>query len=118
MDVEDVKKAWPKLIEAVKADNPVAATFLRAMLPQSVEGKIVRIQAQYELHRNYFEKHENQSVIKQGLESLLSTKLEIRTALADAAPGASVKDRIVQQEKELLSTVQEVFASKPVEQNI
>ena len=102
---------WPELIQAIKKNNPVASTFLRAMDPTSVEGNAVKVQAFYALHRNFFDKKENKEPIETALSELLGKQVIIRCFMAEAGPATAVtiQQRRQKQETELLNTVQEAF---------
>lgn len=109
--VSNIKKIWPQLIDQIKIKNPIAATFLRAMIVKEATKEIVRIEAQYELHRNYFEKSENKLMLQQALGDLLKQKITIRISLPEQIMNTSVQDRMIMQENNLLNAVQEVFGN-------
>ncbi len=114
--IVEVSGIWQQLIQNVKSANPVAATFLRAMEPMGLEGSILRIQAYYQLHHNYFEKEENKKPIEDALQKLLSVPVTIRivfTGKNGQQHGVSAQNK---QEENLLSAVQEVFGSEATKQ--
>lgn len=107
---EEIKAIWPQLITAVKNDNPVAATFLRAMEPAAFDGSIVRIQAFYALHRNFFDKDVNRAIIERGLSGILGKTVSVQCFFTDAKSATSAGTPPQrQQEAELLQAVKEVF---------
>jgi DNA polymerase-3 subunit gamma/tau len=109
--LEEARAAWPKLIEAMRKTNPVAATFLRAMEPASVEGDILRVQASYSLHRNFFDKAENIQPLEKILNSLIPQPLKIQCFLNEegSRPSTSSGQARSQSESNLLAAVKEVF---------
>jgi DNA polymerase-3 subunit gamma/tau len=110
--VGEVVEAWPKLILAIREKNPVSSTFIRAMEPVAVEGSVVRLQAFYALHKNFFEKPENRLPMEQALSEILGTKLELRCFMADAATAAPLQAQKQQkQSNDLLAAVQNAFGT-------
>jgi len=108
--VDRVKKIWPELIAAVKSHNPVASTFLRAMQPIAIDGQVLRVAAQYTLHRNFFEKEENRKPLEKTLGQLLTQDVEVRVSLDENGTAAAHPPR-EKQAAELLATVKEVFGT-------
>lgn len=96
-------KVWPQLITNVKAKNPVASTFLRAIEPMSVNGEVVTVRVQYAIHRNFFEKPDNRALLEEELGKLLNQTVTIRFQLEENSPDTR------QQEEDLYQTVKEVF---------
>ncbi len=110
---EQVKNIWPQLIANIKAKNPVAATFLRAIEPQAVEGNNVRLRASYALHRNFFDKPENKALIEGILSELVGVPLTINCFIDQPISGSSVtwSPTQPQPEQDLLAAVKEVFGT-------
>lgn len=98
-----LSKVWPQLIVSVKARNPVASTFLRAIEPTGITGEVVTVRVQYALHRNFFEKPDNRVLVEEELGKLLGQTVTIRFQLEENSPGTR------QQEEDLYQTVKEVF---------
>lgn len=117
-DVEKVQKVWDQLIQNVKAKNPVASTFLRAVHPIERKGGTVTVRVQYALHRNFFEKPENKKLVDEELGKLLGGEVDVRYQLEEAAitpgiavaPASAASAVAAKQEEELYQTVKEVFA--------
>lgn len=116
--VSQVQKIWDQLIQNVKAKNPVASTFLRAVHPIERKGETVTVRVQYALHRNFFEKPENKKLVDEELGKLLGGKVDVHYQLEEAAitpgiviaPAAAAGAVAAKQEEELYQTVKEVFA--------
>ena len=110
--IEQVQNIWSRLIDAVKGDNPVAATFLRAMQPRATGGNLITLEARYVLHRNYFEKPANRLIISKALAKLLGMEVRVRCDLSDSASNPArpktVKERD-KQEAELVAAGKDVF---------
>lgn len=99
-----VQAVWPELIQKMRAINPVASTFLRALAVAGVAGRTVRLKAQYALHSNFFTKPENKQGLETALSELLPQPVTVQLELvAPAAPPAT--------EENLLAAVKEVFAT-------
>ncbi len=111
--ITEITRLWPQLIEKIKAQNPVAATFLRAIEPAVVEGSTVKLNAQFSLHLNFFSKPDNQKLVEQTLSHLSDKKLtvvfQLNSNVTSYAPPAEQNH---QKEEELLKNVQEVFGVK------
>ena len=112
VELDTIKSAWSALIDAVKKENPVAATFLRAMEPDGVDGSAVRVMAHYELHRNFFEKSPNREPVEHALSEALGTPVTIRVSFDGVNGSAEAKQKKTNQENELLETVKEVFGEQ------
>lgn len=115
VSLEQIKGVWPQIIAAVKNHNSVASTFLRAMEPGLIEGNVVKIRAKYALHRNFFDKPDNQAMLAQVLKDLLQIEVSVRCFLEEpnlttrpiAQPSTSTASSELA--PELLATVKEVF---------
>lgn len=108
VSVEKVKEVWPQVIDAAKGFNPVSSTFLRAVEPVEVQDSVVRLRAQYALHRTFFEKPENKEPVEEALSKIIHIKVSIRCFLDEGMsqqPVANTRS----QEKELVAAVKEVF---------
>lgn len=113
--VEKVNAAWPEVISHMKKKNPVAATFLRAVNPQSVEGNILKLRANFALHRNFFDKPDNQKALEEVLANVVGEPLRIRCFLDQPITGSSMTwsaSPTKQAQADLLAAVKEVFGSK------
>ncbi|MEX1997529.1 MAG: DNA polymerase III subunit gamma/tau [Candidatus Andersenbacteria bacterium] len=108
--LEQVRSVWPQIIEIVKTKNPVAGTFLRAIQPVDITGTTVRLQANYALHRNFFDKPDNQTLVRQSLSQLLRVEIGVTCFLqGEAITKASWSPAKPQAEQDLLAAVKEVF---------
>ena len=104
--LKKVTAAWPKLIEAVKTTNPVAATFLRALQPISYSNGIVQLEARYALHRTFFERPDNQKLLDEKLSEVVGEAVTVRCVLVEPAATASPRAHV---EHDLVSAVKDVF---------
>lgn len=113
VNVDQVKSVWPKLIEEVKKDNPVAATFLRAVEPTVGGDRAVTIRAQYTLHHTFFDKPDSKKLIAAVLSKLLGKEVSVTCVLDEAGAGRepSMVERRRQHEEKFQQTVREVFGS-------
>lgn len=116
--VEQISAAWPQIIAKMKEKNPVAATFLRAISPQSVDGSTVRLRANFALHRNFFDKPNNQKELSEIISTIVGKPLTIRCFLDQPVTGSNVSwsaSAPAKQEEvgqDLLKAVQEVFGTE------
>lgn len=108
-DVTTVTKLWPGLIEAIKKENPVAATFLRALRPISYQNGLIQIEARYALHRTFFDKPENMQLLTRTLSNLLGTEVSVRWVMQETPNSTPANGDPQAQEQALISAVKEVF---------
>lgn len=106
----DIKKTWPRLIESVKAKNPVAATFLRAIEPADMTDDVLTVKAHYSLHKTFFDKIDNKQMITEELGKLLQANITMSFVLEEAEtesipPTARRNER----EDKFVAAVREVF---------
>lgn len=122
-DISQIQQVWPQLIEAMKAANPVASTFLRAVEPMSIQNETVTIYAYYPIHRNFLEKPEHKQSIERHLRTFLNIDVRIRCELHEQKPNASLRTlgipAAVGQSKQpndtIYQTVKEIFGEALVE---
>jgi DNA polymerase-3 subunit gamma/tau len=110
--LQTIIKLWPKLIEKVKVENPVAATFLRALKPTSWREEIVEVEAHYSLHRSFFEREDNQELVDTSLSELVGSPITVRCILKErnhGTPYSSAPSQRQEHEQDLISVVKEVF---------
>ena len=113
VDMEKLREVWPQVIERVKIDNPVASTFLRAVKITDIKGTTVTVQAQYTLHRNFFENDQNRGLVNQALSDLLEIEgMRVVCILDDGLEKQkmpALSEQRKQQDDQFLQAVQEVF---------
>ncbi len=110
VSIQKITEGWPSVIEAIKGKNPVGATFLRATEPVACEGKVITLQVQFPLHKNFFDKPQNRILVEEALKSVFQIDLSIRCQLDENAPNPQQRQQQrEQQDTELLKNVQEVF---------
>ena len=76
--IEQATQLWSKVIDQMKAKNPVASTFLKAVSPMEVEGSTLVLRVGYPLHRTFFEKPEQKKALEDILSSLLGAPITTR----------------------------------------
>lgn len=104
--VADVQAIWPALIQNMKEGSPVSSTFLRAMEPSAVSGTVITLNAQYQLHKNFFDKAGNKAALEKALSTLLKTSVQVRCQLpapASEPPQSTVANN------DVYNAVKEVF---------
>jgi hypothetical protein len=93
-------------------ENPVAATFLRALKPTSWREEIVEVEAHYSLHRSFFEREDNQELVDTSLSELVGSPITVRCILKErnhGTPYSSAPSQRQEHEQDLISVVKEVF---------
>lgn len=114
-EVAIIKGVWEKLIQAIKKDNPVASTFLRAVEPMEVNESEITVRVSYPLHRTFFEKPTNKSMVEKTLSLLLENKTyTIRCHMeGDTAPSATKQSGAGAgaEDASLYDSVKEVFGT-------
>lgn len=108
-EVTKIIELWPQLIAKIKEENPVAATFLRALKPTGWQNGVVEMEATYALHRTFFEKPDNQQLLQTTLSELVGSPVTVRCVLRERAHTAAPGVPVQQQEQDLISAVKEVF---------
>ena len=113
VSVEALADAWPRLIAEVQKTNPVAATFLRAVHPVAVNGTRATVQAQFSLHRTFFERAEVNKLVTETLAALLGQNVALSFVLDEngSRTTASLAEQRRQHEAKFQQTVQEVFGA-------
>jgi DNA polymerase-3 subunit gamma/tau len=111
--VKAIADAWPRLIAQVQKTNPVAATFLRAVHPIAVDGTRVTIQAQFSLHRTFFERPEVSKLVTETLSTLLAQPVTLAFVLneGEGRPSPSLAEARQRHEEKFQETVKEVFGA-------
>lgn len=108
--VQAFADAWPAIIQYLRAKNPAASTFLRAMEPEALDGNKLTVRAQFGLHRSFFEKPDNQKLLAEAIEKETGSPVTIAIRLDESNPinpSAARQER----EKELITNVKEVFGA-------
>jgi DNA polymerase-3 subunit gamma/tau len=109
VSVETVRQSWPQIIHAMKAVNPVASTFLRAIEPKLVDGATLTVQAHYALHRNFFDKPQNKETLLTVVKTTLNVPLLAIRCELDAAEAATWKAAKGQAETDLYEAAKAMF---------
>ncbi|PIT97852.1 MAG: DNA polymerase III, subunit gamma and tau [Candidatus Andersenbacteria bacterium CG10_big_fil_rev_8_21_14_0_10_54_11] len=97
VSVDAVKAVWDQLIDAMKAGNPVASTFLRSVEPIKTVGNVITIHTRYALHKSYFDNPRHKKLLEEHLFRLLNTKV---TAVAILEQGSGVPPPLAEQRKQ------------------
>lgn len=104
VSMEQVNAVWPEVIQKMRAVNPVASTFLRALEITAVDDTVIKLKARYALHRNFFTKPEHRGALEAALRELLPQPMTVQVELVEPAMATAG-------ETDLLAAVKEVFAS-------
>jgi DNA polymerase III subunit gamma/tau len=110
-DLQAVIKLWPQLIDTMKKTNPVAATFLRALKPASYADGVVQAEANFALHRSFFEKPDNQKLLDAALSNLAGRPVTVRIVLREQRSAAPAGEPVQTAEHDLVSAVKDVFGA-------
>ncbi|MEX1111923.1 MAG: DNA polymerase III subunit gamma/tau [Candidatus Andersenbacteria bacterium] len=111
--VDQIKEAWPSLIDNIKKSNPVSSTFLRATEATGIDGNQISLRVQFPLHRNFFEKGENRQLVEKILSELLGQSVTVTVVLESNGKSLSeLRAEKREQEEKHLKDVQEVFGVK------
>jgi hypothetical protein len=99
------------LIATLKRENPVAATFLRAVHPVAVSGQTITVQVQFSLHLTFFEKPGMAKLIGEKLSELIGETV-IASFVLDETPAERPRQTTQQRrQEEFQQTVQEIFGT-------
>lgn len=108
-----VRAKWPEVITRVKQHNLVAATFLRSMEPEALDGERLTVRAKYSLHRVFFQKPQYGALLETHLKAVLGTPIRVQVVLAGEVKPRGVSQSSGQGAHDLLAAVKEVFGSAP-----
>jgi len=111
IQLDDVKKIWPSLINKVKDSNPVASTFLRAIEPLAVGDDVVSMRTRYSLHKNFFDNPKHKAMVEKLMSELLEHKITTKFVLDEEGPanGQTLAEQRKSSEDQFYETVKEVF---------
>ncbi|MCS7062031.1 MAG: DNA polymerase III subunit gamma/tau [Anaerolineae bacterium] len=106
-DLETLRALWKQVIQEVNQLNKPAAALLRSCRPHSVEGDIVRIQAEHELFKTRLEDPKNKTAVLNVLNRLLNKKFSLVISSAQQAQSDPTDDPVVQAAQRLGGRVRE-----------
>lgn len=102
--LKKIKSSWEAIVQAVRKDNPVASTFLRATHPFAIQDNYLTLHMQFPLHKTFFEKPANMLIVQQAIASVTSSDIRITCQLHPEGEAGG--------EQDILNTVKEVFGAK------
>ncbi len=118
--VQHLKSSWEDIVQAVRKDNPVASTFLRATHPLRIQNDTLVLSMQFPLHKTFFEKPPNALIVRQAIKDITGTDLRLaceldRNVPAPAAPRVQQSQGSANaepaQQEDIVQTVQEIFSA-------
>jgi DNA polymerase-3 subunit gamma/tau len=83
ISIEEIRKNWDSLLEAVKPMNHSVAAFLKAAQPKRIEGKNLILEVFYPFHKDKLEEHRNRQIVEQGVEKVFNGYVKIKCILGD-----------------------------------
>ncbi len=105
-----IQSSWEAIIQAVRKNNPVASTFLRATEPANLREGLLTLQMHFPLHKTFFDKADNMQLVKQAIFDTVQETVAITCILATASANPSaVREQKQSQEESHLKNIQEVF---------
>jgi DNA polymerase III subunit gamma/tau len=102
--LKKIQSSWDGVVQHIRATNPVASTFLRAVSPTAIQNGALILSMQFPLHKTFFEKPETREMVT---DVTLTCQLQ-----ASSVSGTARQEQKVNQEADLLKNVQEVFGAK------
>jgi predicted DNA-binding protein YlxM (UPF0122 family) len=105
-----IQSSWEAIIQAVRKNNPVASTFLRATEPANLREGLLTLQMHFPLHKTFFDKADNMQLVKQAIFDTVQETVAITCILATASANPSAaREQKQSQEESHLKNIQEVF---------
>jgi DNA polymerase-3 subunit gamma/tau len=116
LTLNDVEKAWPQVLELVKAKRMSLSLYLAEAEPAEVEGSVIvlGLPSEFRFHKETLEKELNKQVIEEAFTQALGIKVRVQCVVTERdgttqdadAPAASVKDEDV---PDIVSKALEIF---------
>ncbi len=116
LTLNDVEKAWPQVLELVKAKRMSLSLYLAEAEPAEVEGSVIvlGLPSEFRFHKETLEKDLNKQVIEEAFTQALGMKVRVQCVVTERdgttqdadAPAASAKDEDV---PDIVSKALEIF---------
>jgi DNA polymerase-3 subunit gamma/tau len=85
LTLNDVEKAWPQVIETVKAKRMSLSLYLAESEPAEVEGSVIvlGLPAEFRFHKETMEKDLNKQVIEEAFAQVLGRKVRVQCVVTE-----------------------------------
>jgi DNA polymerase-3 subunit gamma/tau len=111
--LKKIQSSWDGVVQHIRATNPVASTFLRAVSPTAIQNGALILSMQFPLHKTFFEKPETREMVTKAIKAVAGQDVTLTCQLqASSVSGTARQEQKVNQEADLLKNVQEVFGAK------
>ncbi|MEO6077960.1 MAG: DNA polymerase III subunit gamma/tau [Candidatus Andersenbacteria bacterium] len=108
-----IQSSWDGVVQHVRATNPVASTFLRAVSPTAIQSGALILSMQFPLHKTFFEKPETREMVIKAIKTVTGQDVTLTCQLQTSpVSGMARQEQKSSQEADLLKNVQEVFGAK------
>ncbi|TLM98865.1 hypothetical protein FDZ73_22775, partial [bacterium] len=118
VDVESVKKSWPKVLEKIKKVKISCHAFLIEGKLVSVDGDVVNLgfTEQYAFHKDKVEQQENRQAIEKVLKEVTGCNLRLKCKFTDR-PGTAQKqaDQTLPEDDPLIKGAIQLFGGEVIE---
>ncbi|MCE9643544.1 MAG: DNA polymerase III subunit gamma/tau [Candidatus Andersenbacteria bacterium] len=111
--LQNIKASWDDVIQKVRANNPVASTFLRAVSPTMLQNNVLTLAVQFPLHKTFFEKPDMAKMVTSAILEVTGQTVTFTCQLqTQPVSGIAMREQKITKEDDLLKNVQEVFGAK------
>lgn len=111
--LQKIKTSWDDVIQKVRANNPVASTFLRAVSPTMLQNNVLTLAVQFPLHKTFFEKPDMAKMVTSAILEVTGQTVKLTCQLqTQPVSGIAMREQKITKEDDLLKNVQEVFGAK------
>ena len=111
--LQKIKTSWDDVIQKVRANNPVASTFLRAVSPTMLQNNMLTLAVQFPLHKTFFEKPDMAKMVTSAILEVTGQPVKLTCQLqTQPVSGIAMREQKITKEDDLLKNVQEVFGAK------
>ncbi len=83
LGLEEIKKDWGRLLEAVKPMNHSVAAFLKAAHPEEINEDHLVLSVSYQFHKDKLEENRNRQIVEQGMEKVFNCCVKIKCILGN-----------------------------------
>ncbi len=111
--LQNIQASWDDVIQKVRANNPVASTFLRAVSPNMLQNNALTLAVQFPLHKTFFEKPDMANMVTSAILEVTGHTVKLTCQLqTQPVSGIAMREQKITKEDDLLKNVQEVFGAK------
>ena len=81
--LQEVKKAWPKILKEVRTKNKSLEVFLRSTKPESIEDETISLKFYYRFHKDRVEDPKNRKILEEVIEKEVDNPVRIKGVMSE-----------------------------------